>query len=177
MNIKRQLKQLDRQLNFKRNKEIYHKKSNGQWGYYINPHFDQVVEYLNEKNLKKVIDLGAGEGHVIELLNDMGFQAKGYEIEDELIEQYHQKFNKDNIIKKDIMFLTTDDIKDFEVIYFYDPFRDLELKKNFLIYITNIVIPDQTIIYKHEKDRIKNYLSEVTGLKTEVYHFLEIFRK
>ena len=59
-----------------------------------------ALNYMKENGLTTLIDLGAGEGHPIELLNDLGFDAKGYEIEDELIDVNQERKLKEEILKQ-----------------------------------------------------------------------------
>jgi len=156
MDYKRKIKQINRKNRETHTREsLYFNKGNGQWGYYLNVDIEKVIDYLNKNNLKTVVDLGAGEGHIVELLNEMGFQAKGYEIEDVLIENYNKEFGKGNVTKKDIMYLTVEDIKEFEVIYFYQPFKDIGLMDNFLTNLKN-VMTNQTYIFQSDGYRKRN---------------------
>ena len=164
----------------KKTNNLYFDKGNGQWGYVINMGFGAVLTYMMENNLKSLIDLGAGVGYSVEVSNDMGFKAKGYEIEDKFIEEHNNIFNNNNIIKKDIMTLKTQDIKDFAVIYIYQPFRDRTLMREFLNNLINILVSDQIILYKNDGVKPLNdnpTLEEISNKKTEFYHELEVFKK
>ena len=167
-------------------------KGNGEWGYIINFHFGEVAAYMLENDFKTIIDLGAGVGHGIEILNLIGLEARGYENEDELIMENAKFFGKKltllggdeslTIRKKDIMSLTTNDIKEFEVIYFWQPFKDEILLNKFLINLFEIISPNQTILFKKDNDSYYrkgngNYLQQFTDTKIERYGTLEVFKK
>jgi hypothetical protein len=172
--------------------KLYKNKNNGEWGYCINLDFGEVATYMLENNLKTIIDLGAGIGHGIEILNTMGLQAKGYEIKDSLIKENAHFFGKKltmlganeslTIEKKDIMNLTKNDIKDFEVIYLWQPFKDKILLNKFFINLFKIISLNQIILFK--KDNIlkekyvkEKYLQQFTDTKIEEYGSLEVFKK
>lgn len=175
--IRNKLKFFEREKKHKyKENPLYRNKGNGQWGYYVNEDFGDVVNYMNEHNLTSLVDLGAGEGHIVELLNDMGYNAKGYEIEEELIDKYHENFSRNNVFQKDVMDITKEDIEDFQVIYMYQPFSDRTLLKKFLHRLINEMNVDQTIVYKDEK-RIPNwFVSHLVKKEPIIYGYHEIFR-
>lgn len=120
----------------------------GQWGYYINEDIGTIAEFMSVNKFKKIIDLGAGAGILVHVLRALSFQAHGYEIEDTLIE-ISNKINSDVVIlKKDILTLIKKDIKDYECIYFWEPFCSEELSKKFIKNLTNIMKKNQHILYK-----------------------------
>lgn len=150
----------------------YQEKDNGEWGYVINNKFGDVVDYMLENDFTKIVDLGSGVGHGIELLHRMGFYARGYENEDILIQENNIVFGKklhSLIQNKNVMTLTTSDIKDFEVLYCWDPFKDEKLKKKFMHNLIDIMLPGQVILNKSVKEL---GLKEFTS-----YRSLNVFMK
>jgi hypothetical protein len=137
-----------------RNTRLHIRKKPGgkEWGYYINPDFGDVVQYMVENDLNSFIDLGAGAGHIMEIMRLAGYKVRGYENEPALIEEYEATFlakhHNNFLFEKDIMTLSTEDIRGFEVLYAWQPFRDLSLLNIFIDKTISIMTPDQVFLLK-----------------------------
>jgi len=136
-------------------------KNKGQWGYYITNNLYELMYELQKNNINSLFDLGAGVGHLVLLLNSFGINAKGIEIEEELVNRSKLLIN--NITQNDIFNLTQNDMNKDESLYFWDPFYDKVLIEKFVKHLENIMIKDQLIVFQNVK--ISKYLLNSKSFK------------
>lgn len=139
------------------------KKNNQEFGYYISYDVYDIAVTLNKLKKTKVIDLGCGAGILMQILNTLGFRTKGFEIEDSLITR--ARFITNNIFKKDITEITTEDIKDYEVLYFWEPIPGDALSRKFVANLEKVMLPGQMIIYKPDAPHTLDYLEDSLVLR------------
>lgn len=142
----------------------YCRKENGEWGYYISHNPFAIIYYMQQNNLKSIVDLGSGAGILLQILRGYGFSIKGFEIEDSLIKVATKLLGKNITHKKDILTLTEEDVKDSEVLYFWEPVAEDELAKKFVENLVNILSPTQTVLY-YSSGAIARYLESSPKMK------------
>lgn len=130
------------------------KRSDSAYGYYINENFGAVVDYMIKKKKSSLVDLGAGAGHCLLLLHGMGYTVKGYE-DDRMLIETHIKLRGNNIEQKDIWNLTVEDIKDYQVIYFYQPFKSTVKMKKFIKLVLELKQKKQVVLYQPAKGELE----------------------
>jgi len=129
------------------NKVDYQVKKNGEYGYYPNTHIIPIIKYIEENDIKSILDLGSGSGIFLKLLNQYtNVEVMGYENEKKLVD-LSNRF-KVPTLKKNIITLKKQDIQDYQVIYFWEPLYDNKLAQKFANNLVNILSKDQIIIYK-----------------------------
>lgn len=135
----------------------YTRKNNkDEFGYYFNNNIHEVIIFMKLLKLTSVLELGAGAGLAMNLFEIFGFQAKGFEIEDELIKEYSILFarNRSSIIKKDILTLTKPDFKidskPASIIYLWEPFSSSSLQKQFAELLVSKMYKGQYLAYRFE---------------------------
>jgi len=170
---------------------IYKDKGNGEYGYHINRYFGHVFSYMLEHNLNSIVDLGAGVGHGIEILKIFGYKVKGFENEDQLIQENANifgkkvgmnKFGSVTIEKKDLRNLNKSDIEGFEIIYMWQPFKDKELLNSFLSKVINMIDSNQTILFRKSNQKYYDgdnpfYLQQFTDKEIKMHETLEVLKK
>ena len=134
----------------------------GQYGYYIT-HSSLIIHIAAIMKLLKcysICDLGAGAGIIISVLNDFyGIIVGGYEIEDSLIDIAHEYFPNGRVYKKDLLTLTNQDLNSFDCLYFWEPFHDPKLSKQFVDILEKACNRKQYIIY-NSSGKIGEYLDQ-----------------
>ena len=145
------IRSLGERKEYSREEPLYYDKENGEWGYVINMQFHKVVDYMLARNLSSIVDLGAGIGDCLEICRKLGFKVKGYEIEDILVTRHLKEMTKVFVEKKDIWHLTNSDIQGYQVIYAWSPFKNEELKDQFINKVKEIMSNDQIFIYMEDK--------------------------
>ena len=159
-------------------------KNKGQFGYYFNSHLIDLLLFMWEYNLKSIVDLGAGVGHLIMILYEFGFSVGGYEIEKDLILEgikIHQSHILENCLKeKDILILTKIDLRQFEVIYFWEPFSDERLVKKFVDNLISRMKKNQYIAYRQSGrigDELIKYVEKGQLKRFPSIGLLDIYQK
>jgi 2-polyprenyl-3-methyl-5-hydroxy-6-metoxy-1,4-benzoquinol methylase len=134
---------------------------NGQYKYYNNPYVLNLIKFLKLNNIKSFLDLGCGAGILFRILHIFNYELKlkGYEIEDNLIEICNRLNHTKPAVKKDILKLTIDDIKDYQVLYFWEPLCDRKLAEKFVTNLAKILQPNQIIVY-YQSGSIGDFLVE-----------------
>lgn len=143
---------------------IYQVKTNKQeYGYYMNENLFPVFEIFNSLNCKSLLDLGSGPGLMLKALkqvfNDCNFV--GYDNEKIFVEDSKKLFYT-NVQQKNILTLKKEDVNDFEVLYFYEPFctpynlKNIKCEK-FIKNLSKIMYVGQYIIYM-PAGSIRHYL-------------------
>lgn len=134
---------------------------NGQYKYYNNINVLSLIKFLELNNIKSFLDLGCGAGILFKILNyyNNNLKLKGYEIEDNLIEICNKLNYYGSAVKKDILKLSIDDIKDYQVLYFWEPLYNTDLAKKFVTNLAKIIQPNQIIVY-YQSGSIGNYLEK-----------------
>ena len=153
-------------------------KNKGQYGYYISEYCGSLVILMKRLKLKSLLDLGSGPGLILNPIkrNVPHSRCVGYEIEEELV-NIGNSISYLPILRKDILKITKEDIKDFQVIYFWEPLKDEVLAKKFVENLSKIVIPNQIICYK-PAGFIYNFLrqnSKFTEIKDLHSYSFQIF--
>ena len=122
---------------------------NGQYKYYNNTYVLNLIKFIKLNNIKSFLDLGCGAGILLKILHIFNYELKlkGYEIEDNLIEICNRLNYTKPAVKRDILKLTIDDIKDYQVLYFWEPLYDRKLAKKFVTNLAKILQPNQIIVY------------------------------
>jgi len=121
----------------------------GQWGFY--GVYVQTVTTLailmTRLNLKSIVDLGSGPGFVMYGIKYMVDKANvlGFEIEKELIN--HSVLGFGNIKYQDILKVTKKQLADRDCIFFYEPFYDRGLAKQFAQRLNKVCTSGQYIFY------------------------------
>ena len=118
-----------------------------EYGYFINESIIDVYRLMRKFHLVTMIDLGCGTGHVMEALQNLNIRVKGFEIESTLI-KYADRNVKRYIKKKDITKLIKEDIKNSEVIYFWEPIASPTLAKTFIDNLVPLLTKSQYIIQR-----------------------------
>lgn len=139
------------------------KENNQEFGYYLTYNVYDLAVTLNKLKKERVIDLGCGVGILMQVLNTLGFRTKGFEIEDCLITRAGYITN--NVHKKDITEITTEDIKDYEVLYFWEPIPGEALSRKFVENLEKVMLPGQMIVYKPDAPHTFKYLENSLVLK------------
>lgn len=123
----------------------------GEFGYYITPSISALFLLIQELKVKSFLDLGAGAGILLLTLNALveDLRVHGYENEVELIRQHTTWLGGRVITRKDILTLNKEDIKYFQALYFWDPFRDFKLTQQFINNLASIMDKKQIIINKN----------------------------
>lgn len=124
-------------------------KNKGQYGYYVSKYCGCLAVLMKRLQLTSLLDLGSGPGLILNPIkrNIPNSKCVGYEIENDLV-NIGNCISRLPILKKDILKITQEDIKDFQVIYFWEPLRDQQLAKRFVKNLSKIVVPNQVICYK-----------------------------
>ena len=132
---------------------------NGQYKYYNNSYVLNLIKFLEINNINSFLDLGCGAGILLRMVNlyNINLKLKGYEIEDNLISICNKLNYKEPAIKKDILKLKVDDIKDYQVLYFWEPLYNKDLAKKFVTNLAKIIQPNQIIVY-YQSGSISDYL-------------------
>ncbi len=165
----------------KSNVSLYNR---GYYPYIANDDIGLVGIYMQKLGLKSVVDLGCGLGFGMLLLRDkFGVEVGGYELDSELLSKIPKK-DKHLFKEKNILDLTKDDIKDYQVIYFYDPIYNTESRKRFIDNLSNIMSEGQYLIFKdagnftttweimmEHKDKFKT-IYFIKGAFTSVHKFI-----
>lgn len=124
-------------------------KNKGQYGYYHNEMVGELYFLLKRLKINTICDLGSGAGILLgSMVNyDHNLRVKGIEIEESLAKYANRVFHFTTEIR-DIFTLTTDDIKDYQAIYFWEPIQDYELCKKFVLHLEKILCKHHIIIYR-----------------------------
>jgi hypothetical protein len=134
-------------------------KQNGEYGYYVSldSSFKNLCKIVELLDIKKFCDLGAGSGILLKALIYFKQMRKiiGYENEKILVDNSMNDYVK----LKDIFDLTITDLKDFECIYFWEPFKSDELANKFVNHLSKVTSKGQIIIYR-EAGYIGKYLDK-----------------
>lgn len=130
----------------------------GEYGYYMSGFIRDLYVIMNRLKLTKLLDLGSGPMIGLMPLHNRGIICKGFEIEDNFINLANRLLYYNSCVKKDILKITKSDIKDYEVIFFYEPFCSKKLSKQFIQNLSKIVSKEQIIVYNQAN--FDNYLDE-----------------
>lgn len=130
------------------NKDYYQPKNNGQYGYYMsNPEYLPII--FDRLGIDSILDLGSGPGLLLNALwhydPGRGMNVKGFEIEDHYVELGQYLLGENKIVKKDILTIKKKDILPYKVLYFWRPFCDYDLQRQFESNLLKIAQPGQFI--------------------------------
>lgn len=119
-----------------------------EFGFYINESLGYFAVIMKRLKLTSFVDLGSGPGLtlatvslVTHIKNNVGFEN-----EDSLVEL--AKKMQFNVYKEDITTLKPEDIKDYQVVYFYEPIHDDEKCKIFIDNLCDIMYKGQLCIFQ-----------------------------
>ena len=120
-------------------------KYEDSYPYICNDYIGIVGSFMKKLGLNSVVDLGCGLAFgILCLEKEFNFKVGGYDINKDLL----IGLDSERFKEKDILKLTTDDIKDYEVIYFYDPFITIYMKYKFIENLIKIMLPGQHVIMR-----------------------------
>lgn len=88
---------------------------------------DRVKENGFDLVGKKFLEIGSGTGYCCDLMRREGMQAEGIELNSKLVEISTQMFSE--IKFHNIDCLDFENYGDYDIIYYYCPFKDKELQK------------------------------------------------
>ncbi len=159
------------------------------YSYIPNLYIGAIGIYMKCLGLNSIVDLGCGEAFgVLSLKNKLGFKVGGYDFNKKLLSKIPVE-NK-NFKFKDILTLKPKDIKDYEVVYFYDPIYKKELKKIFIDNLIDIMYSGQYLMMRDdgtyitidmlEENKNIEKISPNISYKTKIgnnYYSPKIFRK
>jgi len=118
----------------------------GQYGYYINNQVEDIIFAIERLNINKTLDIGAGVGHVVAILRQLGFQIRGIENEPALFEK--SRLITSNIFLKDFFETTKGYMSYYDAFYFWEPVFDEKLAERFVKHLSEVVGKDTHILYK-----------------------------
>ena len=135
-----------------------------QFGYVLNPYVGILYVLLKRLGKNSLIDLGSGAGLLLAILNayDKELKLAGIEIEEELLvisDKLHV-----NAYNKDLLYLQAADIRDYEVVYFWEPFHNSDPGIKFANNLIDCMYPGQILIMR-PTGKIINTLSTSKDLK------------
>ena len=145
-----------------------------QYGYYISKNVGYAILAMLKYDVKKVVDLGAGQGHVVRLFNQFGFEAKGFEIEKKLIKHSSNSFSLEH---RDILKMRKSTLEPYDAVFFYEPFASDKLAKKFAYHLANVMKEGQYIFYD-QAGRIGYYIEETEAFQRLRYRSrVQVFKK
>lgn len=141
------------------------KKTKGQFGYYHNTRCAELYFFMKKHKKKRICDLGSGAGVLLQTIKTINWNiiVKGFEIEKSLVE-YSNTYNNFRTLEKDILTLTKEDLKDQEIIYFWEPLYEDGLAKKFAENLGKVLTKGQLIVY-YQSGRIGDHLKKVENFK------------
>jgi len=131
---------------------------------------DIIKRFGNIKHKEKFVDLGCGIGDKIYLARQFNFNTTGIEISDNAIELSRKYFHDLNIIKEDINNIN---ISEYDVIYYYCPFKNFSLQKAFEQRIEKEMRPGTYLIANLKQDNSIVQNKEFIRLNSHVYYKLK----
>jgi SAM-dependent methyltransferase len=135
----------------------------GQWGYFVSRDVYPLLKLLERYNISSLCDLGSGVGIFLRALRDFAWfnlNVTGFEIEPLFVEIANDYFDV-RTLKKNILLLKQEEIKEFEVLYIYEPFTSDEVRDNFFDNLLNIMVKGQLFFYKPANSSVDKYFSLV----------------
>ena len=120
--------------------------NSGQYGYYITPvpHFHTILNLTKKYKITGIVDLGAGAGHFVSIMNTLGVRTRGIELEPTLVtlaNALHSYVGSGDILKPILL-------RDNEnAVYFYEPMFARELQEKFVKNLEESLNKGQYIIY------------------------------
>jgi 2-polyprenyl-3-methyl-5-hydroxy-6-metoxy-1,4-benzoquinol methylase len=129
--------------------QIKQGNNQGQFGYYFNSGIAGLIVFMLANEFSSVVDLGCGPGDTLQILEKYGMRVKGFEIEPDFIRMSEQVYPSMTCIEqKDICKLDKVDIRDYQVIYFWEPISDYLQCKKFVSNLVEIMNSNQIIFMK-----------------------------
>lgn len=127
---------------------------------------ENIVKFIsmntNKKDEIKFLDLGSGPGLIFEMM-PKNFKCFGYELNKRLANLGRAMGL--NIRIKNILELHRNDIKDYDVIYMFEPLIDKQDREYFARSLSKIVSDNQIVIYKQGGGMIES-LKQYFKVKT-----------
>lgn len=140
-----------------------YKDNKGQFGYYSSAtRLNEIINIINTFGIKSLKDLGCGLGILLKLLDTHGIvSVSGYDNEPLLIDFAKNKLKLGKRVKeKDILTLKSSDIIQ-DCLFFWDPFNDPKLSKQFIDNLSKIIRSDQYIITRGSYVNDKLYSNKI----------------
>ena len=134
------------------------------WDYDINPHFNEVLQWMEDNDKTSILDLGAGLGDCLMAAKDVGHAVLGFENNPELLKDAPKE-----IIEKDILKIVKKNLKGYEVIYSWEPFKHPVKAKKFIEMVFKKLHKGQVLIYKAQKHMPRSIPYERCG-----QHFIAV---
>lgn len=154
-------------------------KKDGEWGYYPSDPYiiKNIVNFLSSQPYDSVAydstlsfcDLGSGAGILLAVLKDIfpKLTVKGFENERTLIKISKSILPENAIVYKDLMLIKEKDIKEYSILYSWEPMRDDEKLKKFFEVLAKAMNKNQLFIYIGS-----TYLEKSAFEKTGLTYFL-----
>lgn len=121
------------------------------WGFHASDYgvfgvINSIYKILKKNGIKKpkIIDIGCGIGNIVRVSNMIGLDSYGIEINKDL-----KKFHTGIKVEYGNIFSKLDLLKDKDIIYLYQPFRDENMEIKFMNKIYNHTKEDVVVIYNH----------------------------
>lgn len=139
--------------NFRQTFDPYSNKkvnNNISYGYYPNTYICTLIEILDYYNIKSLFDLGCGMGLLLKVINIFrkNINLGGVDINNTCIDLITRLIFSDSFRKCDIFNLTNHEIKDYECLYFWDPFCKIEEIRRFIKFFSSLKLKGKYIIIR-----------------------------
>lgn len=155
-------------------------RDNGtEYKYYHNTELQDLVYILRTLQTKSIVDLGCGAGLLMAQVRCElpALNVFGFDNEDQLLDIAKQLIE---CSKKNIMDLSEKDIREYDTLYTWCPFKTFEVAKSFSVVLINCMHPGQRLISYDEGgvylSKILESSEQLQEIKNECSNF-RIFSK